>query len=124
MVECIRNTLDRRVQFYEEEIRKLTEQRFMPVWNFCNFFILKESLAFMFEMAHLYEDALREYDELELCYLETGNTYVPVLEGRFSCEDGPVFRGTSQGLQRQYFTRILSMSAKSSGASHCQTTND
>ncbi|KAI9186645.1 hypothetical protein LWI28_019443 [Acer negundo] len=32
-----------------------------------------ESLAFMFEMAHLHEDALREYDELELCYLETVN---------------------------------------------------
>ncbi|PKA56798.1 hypothetical protein AXF42_Ash002101 [Apostasia shenzhenica] len=74
LIECIRNTLDRRVQFYEEEIRKLTEQRFMPVWSFCNFFILKESLAFMFEIAHLHEDALREYDELELCYLETVNT--------------------------------------------------
>ncbi|XP_060190258.1 trafficking protein particle complex II-specific subunit 130 homolog isoform X1 [Lycium barbarum] len=71
IMECIRNTLDRRIQFYEEEIRKLSEQRFMPVWNFCNFFILKESLAFMFEIAHLHEDALREYDELELCYLET-----------------------------------------------------
>ncbi|GAV91304.1 Foie-gras_1 domain-containing protein [Cephalotus follicularis] len=73
IMESIRNTLDRRVQFYEDEIRKLSEQRFMPVWNFCNFFILKESLAFMFEMAHLYDDALREYDELELCYLETVN---------------------------------------------------
>ncbi|CAL0326577.1 unnamed protein product [Lupinus luteus] len=73
IMECIRNTLDRRVQFYEDEIRKLSEQRLMPVWNFCNFFILKESLAFMFEMAHLDEDALREYDELELCYLETVN---------------------------------------------------
>ncbi|CAN8252827.1 unnamed protein product [Cochlearia groenlandica] len=73
ITECIRNTLDRRVQFYEDEIRKLTEQRFMPIWNFCNFFILKESLAFILEMAHLHEDALREYDELELCYLETVN---------------------------------------------------
>ncbi|XVF18963.1 hypothetical protein REPUB_Repub11eG0069400 [Reevesia pubescens] len=73
IMECIRNTLDRRIQFYEDEIRKLSEQRFMPIWNFCNFFILKESLAFMFEMAHLHEDALREYDELELCYLETVN---------------------------------------------------
>ncbi|KAL4580271.1 hypothetical protein LXL04_016458 [Taraxacum kok-saghyz] len=71
ITECIRNTLDRRIQFYEEEIRKLSEQRFKPVWSFCNFFILKESLAFMFEMAHLHEDSLREYDELELCYLET-----------------------------------------------------
>lgn len=33
----------------------------------------QESLAFIFEMAHLHEDALREYDELELCYLETGS---------------------------------------------------
>ncbi|XP_068639813.1 trafficking protein particle complex II-specific subunit 130 homolog [Aristolochia californica] len=74
IVESMRNTLDRRIQFYEDEIRKLSEQRFMPVWSFCNFFILKESLAFMFEMAHLHEDALREYDELELCYLETVNT--------------------------------------------------
>ncbi|KAE9621646.1 putative tetratricopeptide-like helical domain, TRAPP II complex, TRAPPC10 [Lupinus albus] len=73
IMECIRITLDRRVQFYEDEIRKLSEQRLMPVWNFCNFFILKESLAFMFEMAHLHEDAMREYDELELCYLETVN---------------------------------------------------
>lgn len=41
ITECIRNTLDRRIQFYEEEIRKLSEQRFKPVWSFCNFFILK-----------------------------------------------------------------------------------
>ncbi|PWA48337.1 CLUB [Artemisia annua] len=73
ITECIKNTLDRRIQFYEEEIRKLSEQRFKPVWSFCNFFILKESLAFMFEIAHLHEDSLREYDELELCYLETVN---------------------------------------------------
>ncbi|KAL6999451.1 hypothetical protein U1Q18_000613 [Sarracenia purpurea var. burkii] len=76
IMECVRNTLDRRIQFYEDEIRKLSEQRFMPVWSFCNFFILKESLAFMFELAHLYEDSLREYDELELCYLETVNMTV------------------------------------------------
>ncbi|RVW36484.1 Trafficking protein particle complex II-specific subunit 130-like [Vitis vinifera] len=73
IMESIRNTLDRRVQFYEDEIRKLSEQRLMPIWNFCNFFILKESLAFMFEMAHLHEDSLREYDELELCYLENSS---------------------------------------------------
>jgi hypothetical protein len=45
---------------------------------FCNKFIFctQESLAFIFEMAHLHEDALREYDELELCYLETGAQYL------------------------------------------------
>jgi hypothetical protein len=29
-------------------------------------------LAFMFEMSNLHEDSLREYDELELCYSESG----------------------------------------------------
>jgi len=47
IMECIRNTLDRRVQFYEDEIRKLSEQRLMPVWNFCNFFILKVNAILM-----------------------------------------------------------------------------
>lgn len=37
----------------------------------------------MFEMANLHEDGLREYDELELCYSETGLliscTFFPLL---------------------------------------------
>lgn len=41
---------------------------FIIFYSLCS----QESLAFMFEMAHLHEDSLREYDELELCYLETG----------------------------------------------------
>ncbi|CAK9206110.1 unnamed protein product [Sphagnum jensenii] len=73
IVECIRITLDRRVLYYEEEVRKLSETRFLPTWNFGNFFIVKERLAFMFEMAQLQEDALREYDELEQIYLEIVN---------------------------------------------------
>ncbi|XP_076903385.1 trafficking protein particle complex II-specific subunit 130 homolog isoform X1 [Bidens hawaiensis] len=70
-MECIRNTLDRRVQFYEDEIRKHNEQRLSPTWSFCDFFILKECLAFMLEMANLPEDSLREYDHIEFFYLDT-----------------------------------------------------
>ena len=33
---------------------------------------VQESLAFMFEVTNLHEDSLREYDELELCYSESG----------------------------------------------------
>lgn len=46
IVECIRNTLDRRVQHYEEEVRKLSENRFVPWWNFCNFFTVKVRNAY------------------------------------------------------------------------------
>lgn len=49
----------------------------------------QESLAFIFEMAHLHEDALREYDELELCYLETG--YFPT-PASFSCRSVAIKR--------------------------------
>eukprot|EP00850_Spirogloea_muscicola_P014903 SM000110S18910 [mRNA] locus=s110:194292:201225:- [translate_table: standard] len=68
VMECVRATLEQRVIFYEEEVRKLSEARFLPGFSFTNFFVIKESLAFMFEMAQLLEDALREYDELEQCY--------------------------------------------------------
>jgi hypothetical protein len=45
IVECIRITLDRRVLYYEEEVRKLSETRFLPTWNFGNFFIVKVLLS-------------------------------------------------------------------------------
>lgn len=32
----------------------------------------------MFEMAQLHDDSLREYDELELCYLEAGISLLAV----------------------------------------------
>eukprot|EP00897_Mesotaenium_endlicherianum_P006947 jgi/Mesen1/6280/ME000324S05323 len=69
VVEAVRNTLDIRVTHYDAEVRRLSEHRHAPDWNFCSFFVDKESLAFMLEMAQLRDDALREYDELELMRL-------------------------------------------------------
>lgn len=82
LVECVRVTLDRRVQFYEEEVRKMSDLRRTSAWSFCSFFVLKESLAFMFQMAHLHEDALREYDELELCYLDNAASIMMPTRGK------------------------------------------
>ncbi|KAH7289351.1 hypothetical protein KP509_31G071500 [Ceratopteris richardii] len=73
IVECIRFSLDRRVLFYEEEIRNLTENHHPQAGSFVNYFILKESLASMFQMTQLQDDALREYEELEQSYLESVN---------------------------------------------------
>lgn len=42
----------------------------MPGWNFCTFFILKESLATSFEGVNLFEDALLQYDELEASFYQ------------------------------------------------------
>ncbi|XP_024539146.1 trafficking protein particle complex II-specific subunit 130 homolog isoform X1 [Selaginella moellendorffii] len=70
--ECIRNTLERRVQSYDE-VKRLNENRSMPGWSFSNLFTVMEGLAFMFELAYLFEDALREYDDIEQIYLEIVN---------------------------------------------------
>ncbi|KAK2460622.1 hypothetical protein APHAL10511_007092 [Amanita phalloides] len=49
----------------EEEVKRSESQRQMPGWNFCTFFILKESLSNSFEGMNLFEEALLQYDELE-----------------------------------------------------------
>lgn len=46
--------------------------KFTTFYCFFGFYDLQESLAFMFEMASLREDALREYDELDQIYTEIG----------------------------------------------------
>ncbi|RKF58130.1 putative tmem1 family protein [Golovinomyces cichoracearum] len=55
---------DMRVSQYEEDIREKDSQRSLPGWNFCTFFVLKESLAIGYECVGLVEDSLIEYDEL------------------------------------------------------------
>ncbi|PCH38130.1 hypothetical protein WOLCODRAFT_64398 [Wolfiporia cocos MD-104 SS10] len=49
----------------EEDVKRSEGQRQMPGWNFCTFFILKESLAISLEGVGLHEDALQQYVELE-----------------------------------------------------------
>lgn len=52
----------------EEEVKRSEGQRHMPGWNFCTFFILKESLATSFEAMSLCEEALQHYNDLEASF--------------------------------------------------------
>ena len=52
------------------QVRLLMAARQSPGWQFSTLFLVKDSLAVMLESAHMYEDGLREYSELEACYLE------------------------------------------------------
>ncbi|KAL5529216.1 hypothetical protein ACEPAG_5190 [Sanghuangporus baumii] len=54
----------------EEEVKRSELQKTMPGWNFCTFFVLKESLANSFEGANLLEDALIQYEELEASFFQ------------------------------------------------------
>ncbi|WVN90958.1 uncharacterized protein L203_106203 [Cryptococcus depauperatus CBS 7841] len=54
----------------EEEVKRGEAQRLMVGWNFCTWFLLKESLAQSFELVNLPEDSLIVYEELEASFLQ------------------------------------------------------
>ncbi|KAF8652735.1 hypothetical protein AX16_004233 [Volvariella volvacea WC 439] len=62
------SAFDSAVAGREEEVKRSESQRNMPGWNFCTFFILKESLPNSFEGVNLFEEALAQYDELEITF--------------------------------------------------------
>ncbi|KAK9774868.1 putative Cis-golgi transport protein particle complex subunit [Seiridium cardinale] len=66
MRDLILSSFDMRVSQYEDDIKEKDNQRSLPGWNFCTFFILKEGLARGFESVGLVEDALVGYDELSV----------------------------------------------------------
>ncbi|KAJ1666128.1 hypothetical protein IW140_001845 [Coemansia sp. RSA 1813] len=62
--------LEERVGNMADEIRRLDSNRMMPGWNYCKFFIVKESLVNMYRLMGLHSEALAQYDELEAVYFE------------------------------------------------------
>ncbi|KAF5365787.1 hypothetical protein D9758_003260 [Tetrapyrgos nigripes] len=66
----ILSAFDSAVTQREDEVRRSESQRQMPGWNFCTFFILKESLASSFEGVNLCDEALLQYDELEASFYQ------------------------------------------------------
>jgi trafficking protein particle complex subunit 10 len=62
--QLILYSFDMRVSQYEEDVYEKDQQRALPGWNFCTFFVLKEGLARGFESVGLIDDALVGYDEL------------------------------------------------------------
>jgi hypothetical protein len=55
----------------EEDARRLDSQRLVPGWNYCQYFVLKESIALTFERMGMAEEALLHYEELEAEFFQT-----------------------------------------------------
>ncbi|EIW60047.1 uncharacterized protein TRAVEDRAFT_164477 [Trametes versicolor FP-101664 SS1] len=68
--EGVLSAFDSALAQREEEVRRSEGQRQMPGWNFCTFFILKESIASSLEGMNLHEDALQQYYELEATFFQ------------------------------------------------------
>eukprot|EP01112_Ceratiomyxa_fruticulosa_P000641 TRINITY_DN1057_c0_g4_i1.p1 TRINITY_DN1057_c0_g4~~TRINITY_DN1057_c0_g4_i1.p1 ORF type:complete len:1237 (+),score=216.75 TRINITY_DN1057_c0_g4_i1:464-4174(+) len=70
MKEGISATVEQYISAYDEEIRKVEARRTnaQQGWSYSNYFFLRESLAFVLERAHMFDDALYQYFELEKMY--------------------------------------------------------
>ena len=68
--ECLTVTFEARLAAYNAEVRKLSLLRQTSGWSFAHFFLVKASFAHMFENCKVHDEALMEYYELEVIYLE------------------------------------------------------
>eukprot|EP01133_Synstelium_polycarpum_P015260 gene15260-18066_t len=98
MKEGIISSAEQYLTSYEEEIRRLDAKRTLPGWSYLSFFFLKESLALIYERAHLYEDALLQYFELEVLFTENKSQFEKVTANELN--DGVNVLDTSKKLYR------------------------
>ncbi|WVR03511.1 hypothetical protein IAU60_000502 [Kwoniella sp. DSM 27419] len=68
--ESLVTAFDSAVIEREEEVKRGESQRLNVGWNFCTWFLLKESLAHSFESVNLPEDSLLIYEELEASFFQ------------------------------------------------------
>lgn len=69
--ECCLATLTAQIIQYDDDSRRLEQQRLIPGWNYCQYFLIKEAMVFTYEIAGLFEEALMQYDELEASFFQT-----------------------------------------------------
>lgn len=73
--EGIVRSFQQRCALYDSEIRRLDSARSTPAFDFRQLFLVKESLALMYQMMQLFDMALAQYEELEaiLSYAQIGS---------------------------------------------------
>ena len=55
---------------FEETVRNQREKRNEPNWNFCQYFLLQEELAFVYQSLGLFDESLIQYDELDALFTQ------------------------------------------------------
>ena len=55
---------------FEDTMRSERERRNEGRWNFFDYFLLQEELAFAYEMLGVYDEALVQYDELDALFTQ------------------------------------------------------
>ncbi|XP_033120524.1 trafficking protein particle complex subunit 10-like [Anneissia japonica] len=66
--QLILTSYNRNLGKFEEKMRAERERRNEPGWDFNQYFLLQEELAFVYEMLRQYDEALVQYDELDALF--------------------------------------------------------
>mmetsp|Transcript_27560 Transcript_27560/g.37910 ORF Transcript_27560/g.37910 Transcript_27560/m.37910 type:complete len:1829 (-) Transcript_27560:78-5564(-) len=82
--ERIVQTFQQRTAAYDADIRRLDSTKNSPNFDFRSCFLVKESLALMYQMMQLPEKALGQYEELESLIQLAENSYVSSSAGNTS----------------------------------------
>ncbi|KAJ3343138.1 hypothetical protein HDU93_009688 [Gonapodya sp. JEL0774] len=54
----------------DEDVKRIEGQSNLPGWNYCQLFVMKEGLAFSYELINVIDEALNIYDELERSFFD------------------------------------------------------
>lgn len=61
---------NRSLGHFEENMRYQRERRNDAGWSYCDYFLLQEELAYVYEMLGMYDEALVQYDELDALFTQ------------------------------------------------------
>lgn len=75
--DCIYYSALMNLNQLDEDIKKMAETRNMAGWNYCNFFLTKESKALSLNDLGLFSEAIACYDELETLFSELQTSSIP-----------------------------------------------
>lgn len=83
--DCIYQSSLMNLANLDDDIKKLAEKRNLAGWNFCNFFLTKESKALSLYDLGLFSEAIACYDELEALLAELQNSHLDADDKSLFC---------------------------------------
>ncbi|PVU92821.1 hypothetical protein BB559_003579 [Furculomyces boomerangus] len=90
-------TFENQARGFQTDARRMNSMRNMSGWNYCSFFIIKEGLAHLYICLGEYEEALKQYDELEATFHETLTTW---------------FKGVGSNIETSDYIDLLQLPSK------------
>ena len=74
--ECLKESFQKQIREYKSNISTLLKRSNIPGWNFCNYFVVSEGLAFTMIQCGQLETALEQYNQLLKMYMSLNSEYI------------------------------------------------